>query len=426
MSWISITCFVLNLFIILSCFRKDADVLSPARVFGFVWTLAIGLTDLKLSRLQHEWSLYSWLLTLLGIGAFFIGLFVVYTMNMNQPLLPVREVRRRILEEVQERLDVSRLFWITIFIFVAYCLAFLAEVAIEGHVPIFSPRIEKARVEFGVFGLHLIVNSMVTIMIVVVEYFLLIRRQQRRKFFLGAVFFLTAMSFFLLLQRYNYVVWAVMALGLTYYLSRHLKFRTVLIAGGVFFGFLSIIQTIRLSQYLQKYIYWVSQMKYSETYAAFTEPYMYIVMNLENFARAMEKLQYHTYGYFTADFLLALTGLKHWLEKYFHIVRLPYLVSGYNTFTFDWWYYYDFGIPGLAVFPFLLGIAITFLYYRMRREPTLLSVIYYSMGLVLMAISFMMNPLTRLDFVVNIFLLWVIHAFLIQKRAKQQLVEVAS
>jgi len=138
---------------------------------------------------------------------------------------------------------------------------------------------------------------------------------------------------------------------------------------------------------------------------------MYIVMNLENYARASEKLEKFTYGYFTIDWILALTGLKHWLEKYYDITRLPFLNSGYNTFPFQWTYYNDFGLLGVLIFPFLIGFVIAYLYYRMRRTGEFKWMIFYSFGLVIIGISFIMNPLTRLDFMINIFLIYLIFQY---------------
>jgi oligosaccharide repeat unit polymerase len=140
-------------------------------------------------------------------------------------------------------------------------------------------------------------------------------------------------------------------------------------------------------------------------------------MNLENFARAVDKLDFHLYGYFLMDPLLALVGLKHWLAEYFSIERLPFLISGYNTFTFHWWYYYDFGVIGVALLPFLTGMVTAHLYDRLRTHPEPLHMMMYAACVLLMVISYFMNPLNRLDFVSNIVLIWFVHRFVIERKA---------
>jgi oligosaccharide repeat unit polymerase len=278
-SWI---CFGLVLIILLSWLRKGSDLFSPFRVFGIVWTIAIGLADLKMSGFQHTWSLHSWLILLLGMASFVVGLWAVTVVYSDVPLLSISEIRRRLRENARSSIDGRRLYLTIIVIFLAYVVSYAAEIYIEGNVPLFSPRIEKARIEFGVFGLHFFVNGMLAIMFFCVEYLLLARGTGSRRSMVFLILFLTAGTFLLLLQRYNFMVWAIMSLGFVYYASRRLKFRHVLVTAVVFFALLMVIQSFRVSQYVQQYHFVISKMRYPASYAAFTEPYMYIVMNLEN------------------------------------------------------------------------------------------------------------------------------------------------
>jgi oligosaccharide repeat unit polymerase len=147
-------------------------------------------------------------------------------------------------------------------------------------------------------------------------------------------------------------------------------------------------------------------MKFSTAYAFLTEPYMYMVMNLENFVRAVSRLDHHTYGYFTFDFLVSATGLEKWLGQYFAIDRMPYLNSGYNTYSAFWDFYRDFGGAGLALIPFVLGLGISLLYYRMRSIPTIRNVTAYGVMVFVMLISFFVFPVSFLWFLYNMLALY--------------------
>ena len=83
MSWISLFSFIICGIILLLSFKHKTDIFSPGRVFGFVWASTLGLTDLKLSGLQHEWSLEIWIQVLIGPIAFLIGVATVYVINLN-------------------------------------------------------------------------------------------------------------------------------------------------------------------------------------------------------------------------------------------------------------------------------------------------------------------------------------------------------
>ncbi len=135
---------------------------------------------------------------------------------------------------------------------------------------------------------------------------------------------------------------------------------------------------------------------------------MYVVMNLENFTRSVDRLDAFTYGYYTFDFTTALFGLKHWISDYFGLIDTPYLVSSYNTYTSFWTFYRDFGVPGVAVIPALLGWGISSSYYWMRTNPNLRSLTFYSVAVFVMFISFFNSPLGFLWFVYNMLVVYII------------------
>jgi oligosaccharide repeat unit polymerase len=216
----------------------------------------------------------------------------------------------------------------------------------------------------------------------------------------------TVLSFFLMLQRFDFVVAVLLVICFAYYTSNSLRPSRIWWIGSIFGALLFTIQNIRITTYVQNYLYVISRMKYSIQYAAFTEPYMYIVMNFENYARAVDRLQNFQYGYFTGDFILAVTGLKHGLAEYYHIVERPFLVSGYNTYPLFWTYYYDFGVLGVGFAALALGLAVGAIYYRMRTAPSVLNVGLYAFVFFVIVISFFTNPLTMLKTHFNI-VIWI-------------------
>jgi oligosaccharide repeat unit polymerase len=119
-------------------------------------------------------------------------------------------------------------------------------------------------------------------------------------------------------------------------------------------------------------------------------------MNLENFARAIDKLDHHTYGFYTFDFVLAIVGLKHWIQGYFGFDDTPYLISGYNTYTSYWIYLRDFGIIGVFLFPLFLGLLFGSIYHAMRRRPDVKNIAAYGLALFVILFTFYNNPLAYL------------------------------
>lgn len=405
MTWISVVCFGLFAAIALTMIPRGADVFSPARVFGIVWTLSLGLAELKLSGLQHAWSLESWVLLLIGIASFLIGLTIGYVRSFTVPLLSIDAIRARLLnEEVNER----RIFILICTSSVVYATAYLANYFVRGWLPVDVIGTAISRVDFNVSGLTLFTYVAILVIFFNVLYFSFVRSNYTPWKRITAGFLLTATvaSFVLLLMRYPIIMVSVVSVVVLYYATRYVQWKTAvpILLGMV--GFFYWISSLRLSHVVSTYLYSISRMRISRAYAAFTEPYMYVVTNLENFARSVVKAEYFTYGYFTFDFLTALTGLKYWVLKYFQFERTPYLTSNYNTYTAFWWFYSDFGVIGICVIPFVLGLVVSILYYRMRQYPTIASIASYGVAVFAMFISYFNFPLAFLWFNLNVLLMY--------------------
>jgi oligosaccharide repeat unit polymerase len=396
MNIVSFICFIICLAIIASALRRDADVFSPGRVFGFVWALAIGLTELKFSGLQHTWTFESWAHLMVGVFSFLLGIFIAYVQNIGRPLLPVSTIRRSWTKDIDEK----KLFTCIVVIFALYLLAYFIITFVKGvRPPLFSDKPWIARRDFTMFAIGLFLHNVVIVAFFSIVYFLIARGQTQRKLGVLAMTVVSLLTYFFLLQRLQIMMTGIVCAALVYYTTSHIRKSTVLLylLGATLFFLL--VSSLRAGQVLVLFLYKSSHMRIPPAYALFTEPYMYVVMNLENFARSVDKLETLSYGYYTFDFTTALIGLKHWIGEYFGMIEDPYLVSSYNTYTAFWTYYRDFGIPGLGIIPALLGWGIGLSYYWMRTSPNIRSLTLYSMAVFVMFMSFFNSPIGFLWFV---------------------------
>lgn len=401
MNLTSAACFLASFLLLISAFRKDADVFSPGRVFLLVWTLVFGLTELKFSRLQGTWTTAVWLQVLLGPLAFATGIFMTFAINIRTSLLTPGQIRLR---WHTATVDGDRLFWLVVVLFLLYFLAFAVILFIKRVTPpLFSARPDIARLEFTMFGIGLFLHNVAPIMFLSAVYGVSVEGRRTRKWLLTVLSVLAAITYFTLLQRFQLMMGAAMIIVLVYYATRHLRWTTVLPYALGAVGLFYWVSTLRSAmQFFVLYLYRESKMTMPKAYAWITEPYMYVVMNVENLARGIARLEHHTFGYYSMNFLFSISGLKHWVESYFAVDDTPFLVSGYNTYTSFWVYYRDFGVAGVALFPLLTGIIVGTIYYRMRRTPTLTLLCLYSLCVFLMLFSFFNNPLTLLWFVYSL------------------------
>lgn len=405
---VSLICLIIFFVLLISGLRKNADFLSPARIFGMLWTFVLGVVELKQSHLQLQWSSFDWFVVLLALFTFLLGIYISFVINLDRPFLHVSKIRSSIREAgVNEK----SLFRFIIIYTIIYIVCFIAEWQLEGYLPIFTSDPDRARILFGIFGLHLIVSSANVILFLVIQYFIFVKANYQKKAVLIFTFILGLANYILIVQRYGFFILLMMAFCLFYYSGKAIKPKTIIIFTAIVVLVIVGIQSIRVTELYTYYVFTSSEMKFSPRYAELTIPYMYISMNIENFVKYYPKIENFAYGFFTFDFLTALTGIKHWLSEYYNFEKFRMYIGGYNTYPFFWPYYLDFGIAGLAIIPFIIGFIISEIYYYIHRNPNLVTLALTTVGFAVIMISFNSDPLTRLDMMFN-FIVIVLAQFL--------------
>ena len=212
---ISFVCLLIFLVFLFSGFRKDTDFLSPGRIFVLLWTFVIGLVEFKFSRLQFQWNSFDWFMALWGLITFLIGIYLSFIINLDKPILEISEIRFRIRKI---GINENKLFKFIIVYFFICLISFFIEWQIEGYLPLFTLRPDKARVMFGIFGLHHILNSINVVLFLIVEYFILVKAKIKKKLLLIIVFIASLGNYILFVQRYGFFI-LLMIFGLATYLG---------------------------------------------------------------------------------------------------------------------------------------------------------------------------------------------------------------
>lgn len=382
------------LFILIYSFGQKRDIFSPAILFSLIWSLVLGLAELKLSNLQHEWSAYAWLLMLLGPISFLLGVFFLNScLSFNSSKINFdRQLSSNNIPE-------TRIFSITLIYFVIYLLCYILNALIKGFIPFFAFAPGVVRTNWGIFGIGMIIHAAPIILFLATEYWVICNKTTRYFIAMTFIFLITFVSYLLLLQRYNIMLWACMSLVFIYYSKRRLFPKVFIVGSIILIGTMLFINTFRFVRHIESYVYLTSKMHYSVKYAAYTEPYMYIVMGLENCARGFDRLDHFAWGYFSLNPILTLTGTRRVIGSLFQIEEMPFLISGYNTYPFHWYYYYDFGIVGVVFLSMVLGGCMAYVYHKLLIHSNFTILSLYSICVFVMLMSFYLNPLTMLNFI---------------------------
>ncbi|NWF88283.1 MAG: oligosaccharide repeat unit polymerase [Ignavibacteriaceae bacterium] len=409
MSIVTLISFIICILIIASSFRSGIDIFSPGRIFFIVWSLAIGLTDLKLSSLQHQWALEVWIKILIGPFAFILGTLLIYTLNLDTKIYSLHYLRK---EKNYYKINNEKLYRTVVFLFFLFLFGYLIIYLKTGNVPLFSSNPGKTRSEFTMFGIGLFLHNVLLIVFFTSVYYLVEKNNLLRRRILILCSTFSTILYGITLQRYQIFITIFLVIVLLYYTTYKVKFRFVFIFIVILVTFFFLVSSFRAGEIIIMVLYKMSKMKISPDYAIFTEPYMYIVMNLENYARSIAKTEFYTYGYYTFDFITAISGLKHWISGYLNLKDTPFLISSFNTYSAFWTFYRDFGLLGIFFIPFGGGILFSSLYYSLRRNPTVLKIGIYGMFHFAIIFSFFNSIIGFLWFVYNLTVIILVFAYI--------------
>jgi oligosaccharide repeat unit polymerase len=394
--------FLVLLVVVLFSMKKDVDIFSPARIFTITWTLVFGITEMKLSALQYEWSMTSWLLVLVGPLSVLLGIFIVYVINSDHEMLTIGQRRQKAKQIQINSRPLYLLIWLLLLL---YFFSYSSTAIVKGFVPMFSAKGAILRTQFSLFGIGLFINTVPMIVFFSLLYMILCKPNIRKKIVLVSIVLITLISYAFLLQRFILLMTVVCCLVLLYYTTPKVNIRNMTVFLLVVVGIFYLVSTLRAGKLLNTYVYIMSKMRVPIGYAFITEPYMYIVMNLENFAHSIEMHEQFSYGYYTFEFFMAITGLKHLMSDYFSMNATPYLSNAFNTYTAFWTYYRDFGPVGLFLISLFGGYCVGSVYYAICRYPTLLGIAMYCVMVFILMLSFFVNYLGLLWFVFDVLLL---------------------
>ncbi len=412
----------LLILLLITFFRQGSDLFSPARLFSIIWIVVLFLSQLKLSYYQFEWGIFSWYVILISIFSFLLGIYVIYSLNFQTSAIPISQARNLLMRA--EALNEEKFFFWTIILFITYIVSYIIIWLIVGYIPAFTAHPNFTRVGWGIFGFGLFIHLTPLILYFVVVYWIKFKNKGKR-FILLLIGLITFGSFFLLYQRFSLVIGIILSLVYVYYGTTKFNFKNFFLFAVPLALIVFGLSTLRESEIFIYYLHYVSNMKTSLKYAAITEPYMYLVMSVENFAFAVEKLEEHSFGLYTFDFITALSGLKHTLKEYLFISDFPHLLSPfYNTYTTFFIFYRDFGLIGSFFFPFLIGFISSHLYYRMRHNPNFHTISVYGMLVIIIVFSFFIPLITWLYFVFDFTVIYFVTK-LIMENSNNNLVKIA-
>ncbi|MCC8024136.1 MAG: oligosaccharide repeat unit polymerase [Clostridium sp.] len=378
------------LWLYLKDYRRSGSLIHLRGLFCLFFVGGQGLSCFKLSRLQRDWAVETWVCLFVGTAAFWL-IFEVLTRRLEGWTEKDMEPVYRYYASPDSPFQAGRILKAMGGLVVLSFLAFFFEAWKLGFVPLFSFGVPHAYSYFHVSGVHYFTVSCVLVPSLFVVYTLMSKHRGRGIFrdksvWLGLL--LTVLSL------------AVPVLCVS-------RFQLILAVGMAVFTYISMIGTFKLRyvgilmccmapayvaltvmrSHSVEYLNGIFEMKNSSMPIFITQPYMYIANNYDNFNCLVEQLQTHAMGLRMLFPLWALTGLKF---LYPALVTFPLFVTKEELTTVTLFYdaYYDFGILGMLLFGAALGGACCLLVRKRRRMACPAGHVFYAQIAMYMALSF--------------------------------------
>jgi len=396
--------------------RESSDLFSPVRIYIIVWFGTIGVSLLRLSGLQQEWTSYTWLVIatsiLCYIGGAFTGLSPIIT-NKN---INLRQLIRH--WESPRDWSIKRLVRATIALFLLSLAGFALEMHINRGIPLLMPNPDMARQYFGLCGIHLLTISFRDVLILIVIYILVQgpRLRHMRTWPITIVTCIIALISLLCLfattNRGDILFTFIIALVIYHYFKKPLKLKQIITAVFLFLLIFIGIGLLREKAYEKYRLYRYAQMNIPIKYSWLTGLYTYVAMNFENLQNLIHEVPHFTYGAHSLQPVLALTRLKNLVSpEFLSNIRSTLHYPLFKTGTYLTSLYADFGFVGIATFPFIFGWLNGFIYCKMLTERKTIYVLLYAFLMLAVILSFFSFFFSRLNFLFNAFVLYLVHLY---------------
>lgn len=341
-----------------SDYRKSRNLIHLRALFSLFWVGGQGLACLKLSRLQGDWALKTWICLALA----YVGFWVVFEL-LTQMYGSGHDNYGRWRSYSGNPVPV---FHMICAVTVVSVVCFVVEAVLLGYVPLFMRGVPHAYSEFHLTGLHYFTVACVLVPSLAVLYFHMARGRGSEKKML-AVIIMAVISLLipiLCVSRFQFVLAMILA-AFTYISLQKVVNPLYMVGLFVILVPVYLILTVARSHDVE-YLNGIFEMKNTAMPIFVTQPYMYIANNFDNFNCMVEVLPEHSMGLKGLFPLWALTGLKFFFPQ---LINFPIYVNKKELTTLTLFYdsYYDFGWIGVLLFSCALGLVAYLLVVKLRE-----------------------------------------------------------
>lgn len=362
--------------------RTNKRTSDPLAFFLLSWMGGVGVSALKLSYLQTDWNVISWICFFMAalffiLGHAFVQIFLritAYGSSFSSKNIP--ENTNSVKKDFVIKAESNGLFAAINIVVLLSVLSLIIEACILGYVPLFTTDTPHAYSYFHVSGLHYFTVSCVLVPSLEVVWFSLYNKNCGSFFKRTELLICLFISLFipiLLVSRFQ-LIFAVVLSVITFLgvnggvLPFKFSKRSMTYAGILFCALIAAYIFLSFERaHSIEYLNGIFEMKNPSMPIFLSQPYIYIANNFDNFNCLVNFITEHTKGLRMLFPLFALTGMKFTHPE---LTAFPLYVTKeeLTTVTLIYDAYYDFGIAGVSVFCFILGVFAAFMESFLKKS----------------------------------------------------------
>ena len=396
-------------------YRRSSEALNLRGLLALGLLGGEGIARFQLSRLSTDWTLETWLSFYLFYLIFDLTAEWVEDMHKSPS-----QKKSEICRAPSAQTDTFFKWSLSILLLLSWG-AFFFEAWKLGFVPLFTHDMPHAYSCFHVKGVHYVTTLAVLIPSISMLYIEERRRHAKAPDLLSILgILLPLLLTVLMVSRFQFLFAVILAIFVTILSGRQytwwqlLVLLILMISAYVFIT----IERAHSVEYLNS----IFEMKNPTTPIFITQPYMYIANNYDNFNVMTQQLETHAHGLRMLYPFVTLTGLKFFI---------PALATGFPlyvtkaelttvTMLYDAWY--DFGLFGIVLFAFVLGLVVGCVSWAHQKEQNPFAKLLYAQLAFYFTVSFFTtwfsNPATWFYLGVS-FILYLAYAFYRKKECKK-------
>lgn len=321
-------------------FKNGRSLMDMRALYSLAWLGGIGLSCMKLSLLQKDWHIVTWLCFLVAYLCF------IFSYEYGHKINPTRKISmqsKKMKDNGFQSYEKGLIVCIRV-VTILSVMAFAIEVAILRYIPVFSSDPEAYSL-FHISGLHYFTVSTMLILPMAIIYWGIFKPRNLRRIMELSLYGLISLAIPVLIVSRALLLMTVVVSFICYInISRKIRARYVVSGIALLIGLYVFISVSR--NHGVEYLNSIYQMK-NPTPIFFSQPYIYIAHNYDNFNELVVNISRHSYGIKSLAPLLAFTGLKFILN----IPDFPLYTTIWelNTSTYLHDSFYDFGFVGIIL-----------------------------------------------------------------------------